>query len=293
MDSKGKRKRNTHDAIGSMIEYSEEAEVAATRTVPFEDNATMWRRRLQEVRDFIEEHGGRRRPSKVSYAADEKRLGKWVSQQQFNYANKVNIMKNSAVIKEWETFVHAHERLFEDGSTAWRRTFHELQEFMEARGMEHRPSRKSDDAEERRFARWIESQQSKYARNTHIMKNVAIRDEWARFMDKRSVMFEYRATVWMRTLHELNNFVVEKHGERRPSRRSKDANERRLAHWMRNQESNYAQNANIMKDISIRDKWTEFVETHPTLFGDGSSALRRILRNFPEVLEELGELCTD
>eukprot|EP00965_Chrysotila_dentata_P064618 2142435-Pleurochrysis_carterae.AAC.1 len=71
-------------------------------------------------------------------------------------------------------------------------------------------------------------------------------------------MFAYRGTVWMRMLQKVQNFIQEQGGARRPSRRSKNADERRLAQWVHNQEWNYAHNVNIMKDVAIREKWTEF-----------------------------------
>eukprot|EP00965_Chrysotila_dentata_P255887 6212368-Pleurochrysis_carterae.AAC.1 len=288
MDMNGESKRQDYDTIVAVDHINREA----GKVMPFEDGATAWRRRLRELRDFIGEHGGRRRPSKASMNADEKRLAKWVNQQQFNYARNANIMKkNTAIRDEWEAFVEAHGKLFEDSATAWRRTLREVQCFMDERGMEQRPSRKTDDEEERRLSRWIDNQHSKYVRNAQIMKDVAIRDEWVRFMNERSVMFEYRATAWKRMFRKLRDFIDERGGEQRPSRRSGDAHERRLAQWMRNQESNYNKKEGMMKNVAIREEWCKFVETHATLFGEGSKALRRVLRNFEHFMKELDELC--
>eukprot|EP00965_Chrysotila_dentata_P175631 5798028-Pleurochrysis_carterae.AAC.1 len=67
---------------------------------------------------------------------------------------------------------------------------------MEAKGGQQRPSQHSKDADEKRLARWIGNQQSNYAKNTHIMKDVAIREEWTRFVDVHATLFEDGATAW-------------------------------------------------------------------------------------------------
>eukprot|EP00965_Chrysotila_dentata_P140302 4638223-Pleurochrysis_carterae.AAC.1 len=62
--------------------------------------------------------------------------------------------------------------------------------------------------------------------------------------------------------------------KKRPSQKSKDADEKRLANWIQNQQSNYAKNTHIMKDIAIREQWKTFVDAHSELFEDGATAWR-------------------
>eukprot|EP00965_Chrysotila_dentata_P151575 5009655-Pleurochrysis_carterae.AAC.1 len=85
------------------------------------------------------------------------------------------------------------------------------------------------------------------------MKDVAIREEWTRFVDAHGELFEDGATTWRRTLRQLQESIEAKGGRQRPSTTSKDADEKRLAHWIQNQQKNYAKNANIMKDVAIRE----------------------------------------
>eukprot|EP00965_Chrysotila_dentata_P073495 2427608-Pleurochrysis_carterae.AAC.1 len=90
------------------------------------------------------------------------------------------------------------------------------------------------------------------------MKDVAIREEWTRFVDAHATLFEDGATAWRRTLRQLQDFMDAKGGQQRPSSTSRDADEKRLALWMGNQQYNYAKKANIMKDVAIREEWTRF-----------------------------------
>eukprot|EP00965_Chrysotila_dentata_P168215 5555027-Pleurochrysis_carterae.AAC.1 len=109
-------------------------------------------------------------------------------------------MKDVAIREEWTRFVDAHAALFEDGATTWRRTLRQLQHFMHANGGQQRPSQYSKDADEKRLGTWIGTQQKNYAKNTHIMKDVDIREEWTRFVDAHNELFEDGATAWRRTL---------------------------------------------------------------------------------------------
>eukprot|EP00965_Chrysotila_dentata_P070529 2331028-Pleurochrysis_carterae.AAC.1 len=73
-----------------------------------------------------------------------------------------------------------------------------------------RPSQHSKDEHEKRLASWINTQQQKYAKNAFIMKDVAIREEWTRFVDAHSELFEDGATTWRHTLRQLQDFIEAK-----------------------------------------------------------------------------------
>eukprot|EP00965_Chrysotila_dentata_P132499 4381627-Pleurochrysis_carterae.AAC.1 len=214
---------------------------------------------LQKVRNFIREQDGKRRPSGKSDDAHERRLARWVYDQRVDYMNSKNIMRDDMKIREeWGTFVEAHATLFEDGAMAWRRTLRQLQDFIDAKSRQQKPSSTSKDADEKRLAKWMQTQQSNYAQNARIMKDVAIRKEWTRFVDAHATLFEDGAAAWRRTLRQLQDFIQTKGGNERPSQTSKDADEKRLANWIQSQRSNYAKNEKIMKDVAIREEWTRF-----------------------------------
>eukprot|EP00965_Chrysotila_dentata_P092262 3045569-Pleurochrysis_carterae.AAC.1 len=243
-----------------------------------------------QVRDFIEEQRRQRKPSRVSENADEKRLATWVNHQQTNYARQTQIMQNASIREEWATFLDAYPHLFEDGVTAWRRKFREAQDFMKDRGLEYRPSARSNNAEEKRLSKWIENQQTKYTNNARVMKDLTVRDDWAGFIAERRMLVNYHVTVWRHMLQKLQKFIEKQGGEQRPSRNSQDIDERRLGNWIQTQERNYKKNAGTMENVAIRAEWENFVETHPTFFGEGSRALRRMLHNFQNIIEGIDEL---
>eukprot|EP00965_Chrysotila_dentata_P156115 5157770-Pleurochrysis_carterae.AAC.1 len=85
------------------------------------------------------------------------------------------------------------------------------------------------------------------------MKDVAIREEWTRFVDAHIVLFEDGAAAWRRTLRQLQDFIEAKSGLQRPSQTSKNADEKRLGSWIQNQQTYFAKNAFIMKNVAIRE----------------------------------------
>eukprot|EP00965_Chrysotila_dentata_P195861 6177241-Pleurochrysis_carterae.AAC.1 len=122
------------------------------------------------------------------------------------------------------------------------------------------------------------------------MKDVAIREEWRRFVDANAWPFrDDNKAAWMSKLRQVEKFIEESGGEERPLLQADDAYERSLAHWVAHQRSNYAKNAFLMKDVDIRAEWAAFMEKHDILFGEGSDALRLLLRNFDEAMKKIEE----
>eukprot|EP00965_Chrysotila_dentata_P223188 6193429-Pleurochrysis_carterae.AAC.2 len=300
MRTSGKRNRQTYDAMHSeMCAYENEEKLPASSFgVAPDDETTVWRMMLQKVRNFIRERGGQRggqrRPSKKSDDSHERRLARWVHDQQVNYKNSTNIMRDDMKIREeWEAFLEEHSSIFEANAAAWRSTFEKLAEFVEERRergeRRRRPSRTTEDLEEKHLEGWVTKQQRNYARNVGMMKNMDIRAQWAAFVDAHAPHFHDNKTAWRTTLRNVEQFIEERRGEQRPSFSTGDAYEKRLAHWVWQQRSNYAKKAFIMKDVDIRAEWAAFVEKHDILFGEGSDALRLLLHNFNEAIKEIEE----
>eukprot|EP00965_Chrysotila_dentata_P042918 1425275-Pleurochrysis_carterae.AAC.1 len=89
------------------------------------------------------------------------------------------------------------------------------------------------------------------------MKNAAVREEWERFVESHADLFRrYDTIAWRRALRRLEEFLEEQEkergGKRKPSRKSENVDEKRLADWIYDQQVNYKQHAYIMKDAAIR-----------------------------------------
>eukprot|EP00965_Chrysotila_dentata_P256137 6212450-Pleurochrysis_carterae.AAC.1 len=265
-------------------------------SVTSDDQTTRWRMMLQKVENFIRKQGGQQRPSDMSYDEHEKRLARWVHYQQHNYKNGTSIMKDVNIREEWAAFLDKHYSIFHAGVAAWRSKFQELVEFVREqreRGEERRLSRTSKDPVEKRLATWIANQQTIYVKNTGIMRNTDIREEWAAFVDANAALFKDNKAAWRDTLRNVEHFIEERGGEQLPSASIYDAYERRLASWIWHQRSNYANKVYIMKEVDIRAEWEAFVEKHDILFGEGSDTLRLLLLNFKEAIKQIHEFIPD
>eukprot|EP00965_Chrysotila_dentata_P040621 1347883-Pleurochrysis_carterae.AAC.1 len=116
-----------------------------------------------------------------------------------------------------------------------------------------------------------------------------IRQQWATFVNASPSLFDEKAMAWRNMLRNLEQFIHERKGEQKPMFSSDDALERRLAHWVYNQQSNYAKSAEMMENVHIRQEWAAFLEKHDVLFGEYSSAFSVLLRDFDDIMKELSQ----
>lgn len=199
-------------------------------------------------------------------------------------------MRNSAIRREWERFVHAHQLLFEDYEKAWRRKLQLLKKFIDDRGGQLRPSKSSKDPDEKSIAKWISSQINAYNNHKNIMKDVSIRKKWEDFVHEYRELFEDTYKIKFRKkLQEVQAFIDAQNGQRRPWQSSQDKHERQLAKWLENRTQDYKHKAHIMKNPAMREEWEKFIDQNVTLFGHSTVALKHLLRDYAQIMEEISE----
>eukprot|EP00965_Chrysotila_dentata_P162200 5356537-Pleurochrysis_carterae.AAC.1 len=123
------------------------------------------------------------------------------------------------------------------------------------------------------------------------MRDTGIREEWAAFVDEHSSLFQDKPTAWKSMFEEVKKFVDERRergDKRRPSRKSKDEDEKRLASWISTQQTNYAKKACIMKNRDVREQWAAFVGANADFFEDKATLWRNTLRNLDDFIEKRG-----
>eukprot|EP00965_Chrysotila_dentata_P053800 1784746-Pleurochrysis_carterae.AAC.1 len=78
--------------------------------------------------------------------------------------------------------------------------------------------------------------------------------------------------------------------ERKPSAKSENVEEKRLAAWVDSQQMNFKKHAYMMKDAVIREEWSKFLREHAHLFHDKHRTMwKRMLRKVEDFLEEQRE----
>ena len=223
----------------------------------FLSNEEIWRRNLEEVKDYINING--EKPSISSKDVDIKRLGQWISTQITNYTKKKDIMKNEEIRNEWIEFISddRYKKEFLSNEEIWRRNLEEVKDYIDRNGK--RPSFSSKDEDIKRLGKWIEHQITNYGKKQQIMKNEEIRNEWIEFIsdDRYKKEFLSNEEIWRRNLEEVKDYI-NINGEK-PSKRSKDVYIKRLGQWIQHQVTNYNKKQDIMKNEEIRNEWIEFI----------------------------------
>jgi hypothetical protein len=193
---------------------------------------------LQQVKSFMDENN--KRPSRYSINDDEKRLGVWFGNQQTNYKHQRNGMKNEPRRQQWENFIEdeKYKQYFIDTKNQLDFTsLQQVKSFMNENNK--RPSSTSKNADEKRLGYWFNNQQKNYKNQKYSMKYESQRQIWNTFREDKKFK-QYFIEVddqWYITLQQVKCFIDE--NDKRPSRYSKNDDEKRLGHWFNNQQTNY------------------------------------------------------
>jgi len=213
-----------------------------------------WRRKLAEVRAYIDEHD--KGPSSESKELAVKRLGSWIGTQRSNYKNNAYIMKNDSIRAEWEAMKDdaRYGPHLANNEEAWWQNLAAVKAYIDRN--QKAPSAADKHASTKRLVRWIQIQKANYAQTSQIMQNDGIRAEWeATIGDPRyaSHLVMDNTAVWRQTLATVLAYI-DQH-QKAPSETNKDGHIKRLGHWVSTQKANYKNDACIMKNDAIRAEW--------------------------------------
>ena len=217
-------------------------------------NFELWRTRLKQVKEFIDENN--KRPTRTEKDNNEKQFGSWISKQLQKAKNRTEIMKEQEIYDEWENFINddKYSNYMLDNIDLWKRKLKEVKQFINENNK--RPFEKSKDINEKYLGKWIGTQISNAKDKKQIMKEKEIYEEWENFIndEKYSYMLDNNQ-LWKRKLKEVKEFIDE--NNKRPS--TKNINEKQLEKWISHQISNYKQKKQIMKEDEIQKEWLEFI----------------------------------
>jgi len=223
----------------------------------FMSSEEQWDLNLEKCGEFIDEHG--KRPSKHSKNPEERRLGRWISNQNKNYKKNQEIMSNAEIRNKWKAFTSKYSEYLMSSEEQWELNLEECGKFMDKN--EKRPSQNSKNPEEKRLGQWISQQINNYKNNKYIMSNPENRKKWEAFTSKYPKYFMSSEEKWELNLEKCGEFMDE--NGKRPSEDSKNnPEERRLGRWISNQITNYKKNKQIMTNPEIREKWEAFTSKY-------------------------------
>lgn len=218
-----------------------------------------WEEMLNKVKKYIDENG--KRPTIYEKNLEVKKLGSWLSNQIQNYNKKNKIMKNAKIFKKWENFVCEYKNYFLDRNELWEKTLKEVSKFIIENNK--RPSKRDSNYKIKKLALWISHNKTNYDKKIQIMSDLKIRKKWEEFISNNNKYFMDNNEEWLNTFKKLKDYMNE--NNKRPSSKDKNLEIKKLGIWLTRQQRIYKSKINIMSNIYIRDKWTEFINDYNNL----------------------------
>jgi hypothetical protein len=211
--------------------------------------------------------------------AEEKRLAEWIGTQQQNCKGGVRkeIMRSSnAVYAAWQAHVVQYAALYMTGEEAWFAKLAALVAWLQADGRDGqvRPNNNATDAEEKRLARWIRTQQKNCkggGRKQIMQSSDAVHAAWQAHVAKYTALYMTDEERWLGDRDKLEAWLHAdgRNGKKRPKQKAADAEEKRLASWISTQQKNCK--GGVRKEImqssdAVHAAWLAHVTKYPALY---------------------------
>ena len=227
----------------------------------------MWDENFEKLKGFIDESG--RRPIQKSDNQEEKILASWLSNQQQNYKNKTQGMKDEIRYNQWTIFLEEHKEYIKSYDEIWNEMFEKLKGFIDEN--KRRPS--DGKEEEKQLASWLFYQQR--SNNNNKLKELRS-NQWNNFLEEYKEYIKSYDEIWNETFDKLKSFIDE--NKRIPIQKAITQEEKILGCWLSNQKQNYRKIIKSMKDEVRYNKWNYFLEEY-----------KQYIKSYDEIWEEIFE----
>ena len=252
------------------------------------DHVLLWTQHFERSRKYFDENNTR--PSAHDKDDNIKQLGRWINNQQANYAKKEHLMKNQEVYDLWTDFINNEKYKIHfnltDRLSSWKQSYDHIKHYIDE--YYKRPSAVDKDEDIRQLGRWISLQQTNYAKKEQIMKNEEIYDLWTLLItdEKYSIYFMDDISAWKKILDRIKQYIDE--FNKRPSSADNEKYIRQLGQWISDQLKNYAKKNNLMKNQEIYDLWTDFIndDKYSSYFVDYISLWKKVLDQIKQYIDE-------
>jgi ribosomal RNA-processing protein 8 len=226
----------------------------------------IWYENFDEVKMFIDNN--KKRPSGNSKENTEKILATWICNQQQNYKQQIQSMKDETKYDLWTEFLENYKEYVvvnleytkkeKSNHDIWYEKFEEVKIFIH--NNKKRPSGNSKDNTEKTIGLWIGTQQQNYKTKINSMKDETKYELWTTFLEEYKGYFKSDDEVWYEKFEEVKIFID--NNKKRPSEKSKDNTEKTFGLWIGTQQKNYKQKIKSMKDETKYDLWNTFLEEY-------------------------------
>ena len=221
------------------------------------DSEAMWIEKLEWVKKYINEN--KKMPSRNDKNIIFKNYGSWIHHQKINYKNKKQIMQKIKIYDKWKEFINneKYKQYFISNEEKWYNNLRWVKKYIDINN--NRPCQSNKDTEIKEYGNWFQTQIQNYKNKKYIMKNSEIYDKWTEFINSKKYkhIFLLYENEWYNNLNWVKNYIDI--NNKRPSNIDKNTNISFHGIWIIRQVKNYKNKIQIMKNLEIYDKWTEFI----------------------------------
>ena len=219
-----------------------------------------WYEKLNQVKKYIDENN--EKPNKSDKNIKNKQLSQWLSDQQKNYKNNKNSMKDKNKKKDYELFLETYKKYFMTNNEIWYKKLEQIKKYID----ENNKKPNKYNINSKQLGCWISSQIQNYKNKTDIMKNEDIYNKWFEFINdnKYNKYLLNNEQLWYQHFNELINYI--NINKNIPSYENKNKDILKLAKWLTEQKTNYKNKKKIMKNNEIYNKWSEFINDYNEYF---------------------------
>ena len=185
------------------------------------------------------------------------RMKRWIETQQTTYKTKKCAMKTEKFYNEWTKFINKHKEYFKSNEEIWYTMFNKIKYYFDKNDFDFTENNNED--EKFKMKRWVQTQQTTYRSREGAMKTDKLYNEWSEFTAKYD-HFDSDEEHWNKILNKLKKYIDE--NGCRPPDSSTDEEIRFMGKWIITQRNNHKQRIQIMKNDTIYNKWSEFINDY-------------------------------
>jgi hypothetical protein len=217
----------------------------------------LWQKNLEELKKYIDGNG--KKPSIKNKDKNIKYLATWISHQKRNYLYIQQIMMNDNIRKLWFNFINddKYKQYFVSNEQEWLNNLEIIKKYINENNK--RPSSEDKNNNIKYLGNWLLHQQKNYINKEQIITKDNIRKIWEEFIndDKYKKYFLSNEQEWNNNLEKVKKHIDE--NNKKPTPYDKNKNIKILGKWISMQQVNYSKKQKIMKNKSIYEIWTNFI----------------------------------
>jgi hypothetical protein len=221
----------------------------------FISNEEVWNNNLETVIKYIDMN------NKLPSLTDNnkiKSLSNWLNSQLNNYKTQKDIMKNDIIYNKFKNFLEIYKEYFLSNKEIWNNNLEKIIEYIKKNNK--LPSKIDKDKEIKILGLWISTQKTNYKNIHKIMKDDIIYNKFKDFLEIYKEYFLSNEELWHNNLEKVIEYIDM--NNKLPFIKDTDIYIKTLAMWIHRQKINYKIKKTIMKDDTIYNKWTEFINNH-------------------------------